>query len=69
VAGQQAAPPQGREELLEELLGDLATLGQLLDRNRPIAGAGELGERYDGVAGLGGDRDQKPFLPHPPGLG
>jgi hypothetical protein len=69
VAGQEAVATQGREELLEELLGDLAALGQLLDRNRSIARAGELGEGDDGVAGLGGDRDQKPFLPHPPGLG
>jgi hypothetical protein len=69
VAGQEAGPTQGREQLLEELLGNVAALGQLLDRNRAIAGAGELGEGDDGVAGLGGDRDQKPFLPHPSGLG
>src|SRR3954453_6436584 len=31
VAGQQPASAQGRKELLEELLGDVAPLGQLLD--------------------------------------
>src|SRR5215218_5205270 len=45
VAGQQAGPAQGREQLLEELLGDVAALGQLLDRNRAVAGASELRER------------------------
>jgi hypothetical protein len=69
VAGQQASPAQGREQLLEELLGNVAPLGKLLDRNRTIAGTCELGEGDDGVAGLGGDRDQEPFLPHRSGLG
>jgi hypothetical protein len=61
VAGQQAGPAQGREELLEELLGDVAALGQLLDRHRPLARAGQLGHRDDRVARLRGDRDHAPF--------
>jgi hypothetical protein len=52
VAGQQTAAAQGREELLEELLGNIATLGQLLDRDRAIAGAGELRHRNDRIARL-----------------
>src|SRR4029077_1713759 len=59
VAGQQRRPAQGREELLEELLWDATTLGQLLDRHRPIARASELGHRDDGVARLGGDGNHK----------
>src|SRR3954453_1403205 len=33
VAGQQAGPAQGREELLQELVGDAAALGELFDRH------------------------------------
>ena len=61
VGGQEAAAAQGREELLEELLGHPAALGDLFDRDRPVARARQLGHRDDGVAGLRGDRDHAVF--------
>jgi len=69
VAGQQAGAAQGREELLEELLGDVAALRQLLDRYRPISGSRELRQGDDGVADLEVMEIKKPFLPHRSGLG
>src|ERR1700710_2933007 len=49
VAGQQTGPAQGREELLEELLGDLATFGELFDRHRSLPRTGQLGEGDDRI--------------------
>ena len=66
VGGQEAAAAQGREQLLEELLGHPAALGDLFDRDRALAGARQLRHRDDGVAGLRGDRDHLSFLPHGP---
>src|SRR6476646_6995927 len=52
VAGQQAVAAQGREELLEELLRDIAALGELLDRHRPLSRACQLRHCDDGIPGL-----------------
>jgi hypothetical protein len=57
VALQEAVAAQRREELLQELHRHRSTLGDLRDRNGPIAGARELGERDDGVPGLRGHGD------------
>src|ERR1700753_863280 len=56
VAGEEAGAAQGREELLEELLGDVAACGQLFDRHRPLPGTSELRQRDDRIARLRGDR-------------
>src|SRR4029077_10098062 len=45
VADQDARAAQGREELLEELDGDAAALGDLADRHRALAGARQLRQR------------------------
>ena len=42
VAGQKPGPAQGREELLEELLGDVPALRELFDRDRALAPSGRV---------------------------
>ena len=69
MAGQQAGAAQGGEELLKELVGDVTALGQLFDRHRSLPRAGQLGERNDRVAGLGGDRDHAFLSTAPSGPG
>src|ERR1700742_1502361 len=43
VAGEETGAAEGREELLEELLGDVAAFGELFDRHRSLPRSGELG--------------------------
>src|ERR1044072_7996931 len=62
VTSQQSGSPQGRKELLEELLGDRAALGQLLDRNRSLPRAGQLRHRYYRVTRLRSDGNHVVFL-------
>ena len=59
LGAQDAAAAQDREELLEELDGDLPPAGEVADRHRGLgaARARELGERLDGVGRLRGDGD------------
>src|SRR5215207_5081290 len=49
VADQDSRPAQRREELLEELNRDIAAIGDLTDRHRGVAGAGELRQRQHRV--------------------
>src|SRR5204863_9518334 len=68
LRAQDARAAQDREELLEELDGDLAAARELADRRRPRAGAAELGERLQRVGRLGGDRGHAgPTRPAGPG--
>ena len=66
---ERRTPPRrsDREELLEELDGDVAPAGEVADRHRGLgaARAGELGERLDGVGRLRGDGDHAPSVPAP----
>ena len=58
LGAQHAGTAQDREELLEELHGDVAAAGQLADRHRSVTAApAELGEGLQRVRGLGGDGD------------
>ena len=52
VAGEETGAAEGREELLEELLGDVPAFRKLFDRHRPLPRSGELGERNDRIARL-----------------
>ena len=60
---QDARAPQHREELLEELHGNIAPTGELTDRHRAgAAGTGELGQRADRVRRLRRDREHVSIL-------
>src|SRR5829696_6745276 len=57
LGAQDAGPAQDREELLEELDGDVAAAGELADRDRALAaGPRQLGERAQRVWRLARDR-------------
>src|SRR5215210_6045231 len=61
LRAQDARAAQDREELLQELHGDVATAGELADGDgrapARAAHAGELGQGADGVRRLGRDRE------------
>src|SRR3954453_8434790 len=57
LRGEDAGAAQRGEELLEELDRDVATTGELADRDGAVAaGAAELGQRLERVRALRGDR-------------